>query len=46
LCQVCFQENRCVMIRLTNHCFTLNTFTYPCVVVKWYNYFTNVLLGS
>jgi hypothetical protein len=34
------------VIKLTNHCFTLNTFTYPCVVVKWYSYCTHVLLAS
>jgi hypothetical protein len=37
LCQAWFQENRCVTINMTNHCFTFNTFTYPCVVVKLYN---------
>ncbi len=46
LCQACFQENRCVMIKFTNHCFNFNTFTYPYVVVKWYNYLTNVVLAS
>ncbi len=46
LCQAYFQENTCFTIKLTNHYFTLNTFTYPCVVVKWYNYFTDVLLAS